>query len=568
MANFRTVSTKSSSRDDSPDSRLLRQLDELQRLSQDSQRASFGVGWQEDAKNFYHIADSMGDVPSFRPRVRIPQLQTLFLNEATDLSDTTPIVYVAKHSERDKEREDSFRQHWRQGFINNRLLETYLSSMVFGVGYLMVGFDAFARRGQGLVYATNILASRCFPDPSAHNEDDWQWVQWTDDMYVDKIAQYWDRGAYVQPGAHQFISGLGDQPAGQFDMLPGPMTSTMGPHFQNRAQNDGKATVRYTFIYDNTTEVVKDIAGSEFARDLGGLSVPPKFKMKYPNGRMIVDCEGVKLFDDNNPFPLRRFPIIKFPSLPCLFGWYPPPPMRFTKSLQDLSERMYTQIFENMVRVNNAQVFLYDDCGIDPDDFGGIPGEVRVIHANSKPPEYKTPNVYPSQVLEFPDRLLTLQRELQGFASSRQGEGGAGNTSPGLFDATLYQAQYLTRLRARLFSEPIQRFSELLFYTMVKYYVNDRTFPAFSRGEEVGEVKWSGTSGDELEDYTIELDAGSLRPVSTAALRSMVKDLRSEGLLDTKHALEMLEVPEAEEIAAGLQREQELAALSHIKSRR
>ena len=563
MANIRTI--RKSKDDDTPHAQLIRQLDELQRVSQDAQREHYGIGWEQEVKNFYHLADTQGDVPSFRPRVRIPQLQTLILNEATDLSDTTPIVYIAKHSQRDADRETAYQQHWRQGFANNRLLESILTSLLYGIGYLQVGFDAFARRGQGQVYVSSRLPTTVFPDPKAHNEDDWAWVQFTDSMYVDKIRQYWDRGVFVEPTAHSFKSGLGD-PSGVFDMLPGPMTSTSGPHFTNRVQGDGQSTVRYTFIYDNTVEEIKKQVGSSF--DTRHLEIPAKLRMKYPNGRMIVDCEGIPLFDDNNPYPLNLFPIVRIPALPALYGWYPPPPMRYTKTLQDLSERMYTQIFENMVRTNNAQIFIYEDSGLDPDDFGGIPGEVRVINGNSKPPEYKFGTPYPAQILDFPDKLLALQRELQGFSASRSGDAGAGNTSAGLFDASIYQAQFLTRLRARLLAEPIQRFSELYFYTMVKYYINDRTFPAFSKGIDVSEATWTGTNGESLEDYMIELDPGSLRPVSNAALRSMVKDLRAQGMIDVKHGLEMLDVPEADEIAKGLETEQQLAALANIKRRR
>lgn len=561
MPQFRVV--KKRDEELSPDQLLIRQLDELQFLSQEYRREHFGIDWEKDVKEFYHITDGVGAVPSFRPKVKIPQLQLLMLNEATDLSDTTPIVYIAHKSQRDKDRERAFQQHWRQGYVNNRMLFAQLWSLLFGVGYLQVGFDAFARKGQGDVWVASRNPGSVYPDPYSLSEDDWQWVQWTDKTSVDKVASYWDKGQYVRPTGKMVKVGQGE-PGGSFDLPPGPLSVTGGFPADKMISN-GEVNVRYTFLYDNTRERLKDLSGSD--HDTSQL-VPAKWRLKYPDGRMIVDCEGIVLFDDNNPFPSRQFPLVRIPSLPALFGFYPPPPSRFTKSLQDLAERMYTQAFENMVRLNNGVWFIPEECGIDPDDFGGIPGEVRVIAANSKPPELKLPTPFPQQMTEYPDKLLALQKELQGFTSSRGGEPGAGNISSNLYDASIYQSQFLTRLRARLASESVQRFVELYFNTMVRYYANDRTFPSFGKGEDIEEVTWHGTSESRLEDFNIEIDPGSLRPVSTAALRAMVKDLRQQGMIDTKNALEMLDVPKADEIAEGIESEQKLAALAKVKQRR
>jgi hypothetical protein len=66
------------------------------------------------------------------------------------------------------------------------------------------------------------------------------------------------------------------------------------------------------------------------------------------------------------------------------------------------------------------------------------------------------------------------------------------------------------------------------------------------------------------EDYDIRLAEGSIRPMSEAALRQQVIELKKAGMIDVAHALEILDIPDWEEIAEAVQREMELAALAKV----
>lgn len=69
------------------------------------------------------------------------------------------------------------------------------------------------------------------------------------------------------------------------------------------------------------------------------------------------------------------------------------------------------------------------------------------------------------------------------------------------------------------------------------------------------------------EDYHIVLSEGSIRPMSESALRAQVIELKKAGLIDTRHALLMLDVPDADEIAEELEKEMQLAALAKVQRR-
>jgi hypothetical protein len=112
-------------------------------------------------------------------------------------------------------------------------------------------------------------------------------------------------------------------------------------------------------------------------------------------------------------------------------------------------------------------------------------------------------------------------------------------------------------------AEPIQATAEMVFYTMCRFYKDGQAFAGVD-GNDVQWTKWEGIESG-MEDYSIQLDPGSLKPVSMTALRTIVVDLLKAGQIPLKYALDILEVPQGDEIAEAQQQAQELAALSKIR---
>src|SRR5262249_37220933 len=161
-------------------------------------------------------------------------------------------------------------------------------------------------------------------------------------------------------------------------------------------------------------------------------------------------------------------------------------------------------LYENLVRMNNAVTYIPDNCGIDPQAFGGLPGEVHVINAQSQPPTTVWPTAnFPVQAIQMPELLLNKQKELQVFTPPRMAEPGAGNLSPELYNASIYQSKPLTRLRGRLMAESVYRLTNLTFYMMAKFYKQNPQWPDFpqSSQDQFQMTSWSDISG-EMDDYT------------------------------------------------------------------
>jgi len=549
------------------DRSIVRQLDELERISRQERDKHLGRDYFRDIKEFYCLKEDESG-PSFRPRVKIPQLQTLVLNEATDITDASIKVYITKDGKRDDDREKYYQANWRQGCYNNRILESVIWAMLSNLGYLQIGFSPGARRGKGMTWLECRDPETVLPDPFCKSDSDWSWLQFYDWMYIDEVRrQYPDNGYRVRGRA---TVGNAD-PYGTVDStMEYPEASPLSQQGESPSKKifrDNRVRVRHSFLFDNTRQKVDQYAGS---KAISKMLVHPRFEYAYPDGRWITDCEDVVLADGNNWCPQLpddergTFPIVRVAAMPTITDFWGPPPIKLSRSLQQLSERLYTQTFENVVRLNNGVIIIKANTGLDPNAIGWMPGEVLVINQGSDPPTVIQPAALPQHMITLPANLLALQKELQGFSEARQGQSGGGNVSPDLFDATLWQSHYQTRLRGRLLSESLQRLAQIVFYVDARYKnVADRV-PAMERGE-LKQTDWEPIDTESMDKYDAHLDPGSLRVISAGALRSVVSALAKAKMVPTKYVLETLDLPGASELAEENMRELELGAMGKLK---
>jgi len=548
------------------DRTLSRQIDELVRISKSERDKQFGVDFLRECEDMYSLKEeSVGNWPTFRPKVSIPQLQTLVLNEATDITDSVPKVYITSGSERDDEREKYFQANWRAGFYNNRFLESVVWAMYTNLGWLEVGFNPLARRGKGVTWVESRNPRMLYPDPYAKDAASLSWIVAEDWLYVDDIRRRWpDRGWAVKPRYYSEA-----EPYASIDQaLEFPEKSPLSNQGQEPSAKifrDNRVRVRTVYCFDNARDRVKDYAGSQSLA--ANLIAGPKWEYRYPDGRWITECEGITLADGNNWTPRLpddergTFPFVRIPAMPALHNIWGVAPVKFTKTLQNLAEDLYAQFYENCKRLNNGVIILKSNCGLQPSDIGWLPGEVLMINPNSEVPQVIAPVPFPQHMLTAPQTLLAMQKELQGYGAARQGDSGGGNVSPDLFDATLWQQQSMTRLRGRLMSEPLQRLAQLVFYIDARYKNSpDRRI---DQNAESGFVNWRPTQ--RWQDFEVELDRGSMRVMSAAAMRSVAGALAKAQMLPTKDVLETFDWPNAGRVAEDKMRELELSAIGRVK---
>jgi hypothetical protein len=535
-----------------------RQMDELERISEDARKEVYGSTHDLDCKNFYNLFERTGRTPSFRPRIAAPQLQILLLAEAADATDTNMRVFIHKKDERDKDREKAFQEHWKKNFFNLQLLMAQVYAQFTGTSFLQAGNDPLARRGKGNVWLRPRMQNTVRVDPVSPWPDDWSWMILKDKVYLDKIRKETPDHADEVRREAGVSANLTGGPAGSLEMPAGPMAATVRglPFGEQNYTTEGLMNRRTLYCLDQTLRKVTEAEVAAFKENK--LPVPEALPM-YPNGRMVVEVEGTVLVDGDSWCPLPEL----WPAYPV---WANPPwdnvwcpaPMKYTKSLQDAAEQQMTNTYENARRLNQGFVVIHESTGLTANTVGGLPGEILVVAANAPPDggiHVMYPPAFPPQMIQLPQAYLGLQKELRGATPARQGNMAPGNVGPDLFEAAVSQSQAGTRLTARLFAWSVQKIVELLFFTMAKSYTEEQTF----RDKDTV-IKWHPDAA--AEDYDIQVPEGAVRPMSQSALRAMVIELKKAGMVDTRHALDLLDIPDSEEIAAAIESEMKLAALA------
>lgn len=543
---------------------IIQQIDLLQRIASDAKRDLLGPDWFKNVKDFYSLDAAQGTGPLvFRPRVDIPQLQMFMLSETAELSDNTPVIYLTgEDGKRDVQRESIFRGIWKQEWYSLSIMMAQLWANFGGTGILAAGIDPFAYNGRGSVWLDAIDPENFDPDPTAMG-DDWEYVVYTRPMTLDAVRRRWpDTGFRVpaRPSARQPVGG--GTPAMQMPF--GPMTSMGSAPAGKGVPASGLVNVRFCYTLDPTPEKVKEAAGSKAGDKFLSAS---KFKLRFPNGRLTIDGDGYILYDGDNPTPHRKFPFIPYWGLPKLEGFWAPPPIRYTRTLQEFAERSLTQAFENAYRCNNGIWLLPDGSGLDADKFGGLPGEIQVVNMNHGEPKFVSPNAFPASYLEYIKYAMATQAELQGYSGARGGQPGAGNLSVELYESAIEESSKLTKLRARLSARSTQKAAELVFYLLAKFFGERRglKFPTMEEGE-FSMNEWSPIS--DYSSWNIMVDPGSLEVMSAKNLRKTALALNQAGKVDTETLLTTLGWPGAKEIAEKADQEQAMRLLSTIRKGR
>jgi hypothetical protein len=569
------IGTEEKAREAGPPSshrRIARQIDILQRLSKREMDTQWGANWAQDMMEFLNLQYYPTTVaPSFRPKIMLPELQYLLMSETTELTNDSPKTYISVNGRRDEERERAFAAMWRLGFFNNRIFDAVLWSQFCNPGCLQMGFNPDMRNGRGAVWLRARDVDSFLPDPHAKNDRDWAWVLADDWFYIDDIKRTWGaKAAGIKSGGSAYDDYEEEQQSGsEFDLSlelpPGPLRVDSPQGFEHQKIGP-RIKVRYLWVKDYAKEVVREIAGRETAEGLE-LIVDPLTKWKYPGGRFIVECQGWILADGPNFVPrlpdddFSTFPFVGVWSLPHPKHYFGAPPVRFGKGPQEIAERMYTQLVENLIRLNNGQCWIPEDSGIDIDAYGGIPGEVQVYRGD-RAPSITWPTPIPQHMTQVPEILLQKVARYVGWTPERQGQASSGNISPELFDAAVFQSQSLLRMKARLLAESYQRLTQMAFYMMVRFKrLQDILRPP--RGEKIPAAVWKPLPEDaELE---MELDETSIDTMSAAMMKNLVVALGKSGQVPNRFVLETLGVPNADQIADEATRAQELAAIAKLK---
>jgi hypothetical protein len=537
-------------------------VDELIRVSEDKRTEMLGPNYWECVKEFYLFRPSFWQPQlEYQIKLRTPELQTLFIQEASDLTDNEPVFFVSRDGQRSQDREDAFQANWRANHFQNELFAGTLWSMLCHTGFMEIIADGKDRGVR--IRARN--PQNVYPDPFATDWREWEYLILRVPMSPDEIVRTFPWAENRLPGMlmeheremylRSRVGGVVGSGPDTVELPPGAMQTV--PIGRPPGAQDFLA-VDYIFIRDESREdVVKQLSGSKNA---GGVLPPPKTIPKYPTGRMMVRTGKLKLWDGQNQY--RRFPIIPIFSQPPLYGVWGTPPIQYFVQMQHLAESMISQTAENAIRLNYGYRLYADGMILNPENMDKLGGMLRVKTADDVSKAFRiiSPQPYTQEQTLLPEKIQQRMRELFGYNDQRQGKTGAGNISPTLFAEGVNQGQGITRARSRMLAEAVEYIGQLVFETMVDY-VDDTVFSESVNGD-FRLAPWQGVPLDQLNGWKVQLDAASLKPMAKASLRQMAMVLANLGKITDKYLLKWLDVPHADDIAADLDKQRMMQAMA------
>jgi hypothetical protein len=506
------------------------------------------------------------DMPSFKPPIVVNELQSLLLQEVSDLTDSPPRIFVqADHRtpDRDKSREKAIQAYWKREFVDHQIMLATLDAAIFPMGFIGVTYDPAADFGRGRLITRARSPYSVFPDPDATDDDDWRYVVLRDVLDVVAIRDTWvDHGPRVMPDNKYSLKDNDSHSkthavTGLTGKYAGPMYAGTAGFTKVDGYVKARAAVLSCFILDGAVEEeIIERLNEQAEKTL--VSVKRK---KYPHGRLIQVANGIVLYDGPNPY-VRRFPLVRVSLQPTIHTFWPPASiLSGVLELYKSANKLDSLVVESGIRLNSGMIVAGTNSGIDPATFTNIPGQIILKQPQS---EFVVtyPNPMPADMVQAGERFRGYARTVMGFTPSRTGAGQRGNVSPELTETEISQAMGLTRLRGRLLHNSVQKLVEVIFAGMARFYQDSRIFPN-SRGDRWEPIQWKPVTGSP-EDYIVHVDPASFQVRSKTMLQRLYFTLAKMNKITDGELLQALDIPNAEELSQELSTELKQKALAGL----
>lgn len=529
-----------------------------------------------------HYPDTL---PSYRPPVVINELRSLILQEANDLSDAAFRPYIVQDpftGQRDEQSERALRALWTRQKVDLKIINAVVWATTIGTGFLRVWWDPNDAHGMGDVQVEDIDPRSVLPDPDAQDEQDWAYVIYESILDLGEIRRLFPKqGHRVTPDAAYSERDPGWQKGDRLNpnLQPGypyrgPLSegdSLLGSAFPGYKK--ARARILDCFVKDGTiieeTEEVLGIDGLPLKDEAGNPKFEVVTKMKYPNGRRIVGCHGIILFDDENPNPplpsgALNAGLVRVVLEPTLGAFWGVGFTQQTGELQLAADKMESSVVENAIRLNNGIVVAEGNTGVNWNTFASIPGQIVQINAGSKF-SIMYPNPMPQEMVTNGERLLNMQRRVLGFTDPRAGGGDRGNVSADMTEIEISQSQSGTRLRAKHLYNSVQNLAQLMFSLMAERYTVPRVIPAVEGGKLKAEP-WRPIDTS-ASNYSVYVDPTAFQILSRSALRKMSMMLFKMSAIDRQAVLESIGWPHWEEVSERVDKNEQAMMMAKLQAR-
>jgi hypothetical protein len=489
------------------------------------------------------------DLPSFKIPIVANEMQSLILQEVSDLTDSPITVYVAhdgKDNARDESRERAIQGFWRRQNIDQKLMLACLDAMILPCGYLSCTWNPRKARGLGDIEVSVRHPKTVYPDPDCEDDENWRYVVLRDVMDLVEIRALWSQGWRVQPEARWSITlddPMADRRSGRYR---GPVYAP-GHGLIAQGWAKARAAVLTVLIEDDSLiEEVQEITDPW----TGERALKSSVRREFPNGRMLQVSGGVVLYDGPVPY-WGPWPLVRITMLPAIHNFFPrQSPASQVIEIQRASNKLESQVVENAIRLNNGVIIADTTSGVNPSTYAGIPGQ-PILKSPQGSVTIQYPPPMPADMVNGGGRLREVMRRLMGFPESRLGQGQRGNVSAEMTETEISQSMSISRLRGRMLFHASQNLVSMIFARMAQFYTYKRVLP-FVSGAKLESQIWNPITEQEYFQHSVHLDPTSFEVRSRNMMQRLYLTLAKMGKIPDQDLLKILEIPNADAIGGRL----------------
>lgn len=463
----------------------------------------------------------------------IETIKPIMLN---DSPKTTVIPRQGSFYEKAKVIQGVMDNEWVRSRMFSKLHSANHLNLIYGTSIAGVFWNANSRNGLGDVEPVIISPFNFFPEPSATNIENAEYVIYAVNKKVSEVCK-------VYPDKAEKLKKQGSQEVDEYI------------NFGKKVESNGRDNILYIECYlkdysdEITTEVEKDDKGNDVKYQIT--------KKKYPNGRRIIVAGDVLLDDGENPYNDGQFPFEVMTCYPQHGSFWGIGEVEMLISPQEHANRIMNAIIENAELNGNPWTVLDKNCGIEQNSLSNAPGLVLRKNPGSKVERVAPPPI-PGYVGDTVAVLKKDMEQISGVYDVVRGEKPGSITAASAIQALNEQAQGRVKLKVQNLEHFIGMFGAMWLRRIQQFWVTKRVVRVVGQPmtddvltnqviqmDNGSSMHFLDISKDDIDgDYDIEVFAGSTMQTNKSAIAQTIIQLAQtmgeDGLpmLDRKTVLE------------------------------
>lgn len=486
---------------------------------------------------------------------------------------------------------DVLRVWWSRRSMNHVLVETMMDCLITDIGILKVTWDPDADDGVGDVMVTGCDPKNIYVPEQAEDFDrNCPWVIHEFFMTRGKLTlkfpgkrdEIKKADAYSKPiGPESSMDDTRVRVVSPVDKdMPGLETAPEG----KSARDD----IRVWEVWlDDDTVIEAEQISENGDKDI-------ILKKKYPHGRMVTLMPDSKIIlqDVENPYRDGEKPFVRLIDVLIPRSFYGSGEVQPLMESQKMINKVFSVILDWANLMANPCWIIDANSGVDPDMLTSQVGQIIVKQPNTTVERTDAPPV-PPQLFELYHTLMQLVDQQSGVHEVTQGRKPTGITAASAIETLQEAAQTRIRLKERNLLVSLTKLGRMIVSRMLQFYTEPRVIRITGRGDltnvwppyvkfyvqqtddKGGTTKYQPmtqpiTYDESVGEYVegqAELGAASMGDfeldVTTGTSLPFIKQQRSEQAIrlwenkaiDQKALLDILEMPEKDEILNRMQQQ-------------